>query len=126
MPLEFKQHNGSYLWQVSLLEAYIAAQKFVIVCISETYLGSSTAYDYGNLETAGYNLIRSDHKSNTKQGGVCIYYKNYLPLRVLSIHYLQEFSNFELKVGETLFLCIGLRVRPKMNLKYFLKIWKGI
>ena len=42
--------------KISLLEAYIVAQKFQAVCISETYLDSSTAYDDGNLEIAGYNL----------------------------------------------------------------------
>ena len=79
---------------ISLLEAYVAAQKFDIVCIFETYLGSSTSYDDGDLEIAGYNLIGSDHLSNKKRGGVCIYYINSLPLRVFSIHYLQECINF--------------------------------
>ena len=67
--------------KVSLLEANIAAQKFDILCISETYPDSSTAYGDGNLEISGYNLIRSDQPSNKKGGGVCIYYKNSLPLR---------------------------------------------
>ena len=53
-----------------LLEAHIAAQKFDVVCISETYLDSRNAYDDSNLEIAGYNLIRSDHPSNKKRGGV--------------------------------------------------------
>ena len=77
MSLEFKQHNYA---KISLLEAYIAAQKFDIVRISKTYLNSSTLYDDSNLEIAWHNLIRSDHLSNKKRGGVCIYYKNSLPL----------------------------------------------
>ena len=48
---------------------------------------------------SGHNLIRPDHPSNNKRGGVCIYYKNFLPLRVLSIQYLQECINFELNIG---------------------------
>ena len=55
--------------------------KIDIVCISETYLDSSTAYNDGNLEMAGYNLIRSDLPSNKKRSGVSIYYKNSLPLK---------------------------------------------
>ena len=39
--------------KISLLEAYISAQKFDVVCISETYLDTSTAYDSSNLEIAG-------------------------------------------------------------------------
>ena len=94
--------------KILLLEAYIAAQKSDVVCISETYLDSSNAYDDSTLETAGYNLIRSDHPSNKKRGGVCIFYKNSLPLRVLSIHYLQECINFELKIGDKLCNFISL------------------
>ena len=51
-------------------EAYIAIQRFDVVCIYETYLDFSTAYDDSNLEITVYNLIRSDHPSNKKQGGV--------------------------------------------------------
>ena len=39
------------------------------------------------------------HPSNNKRGGVCIYYKNFLPLRVLGIQYLQECINFESNIG---------------------------
>ena len=28
----------------------------------------------------GYNLIRSDHPSNSKKGGVCMYHKEHIPL----------------------------------------------
>ena len=37
------------------------------------------------LEIDGYNLIRADHPNNTKRGGVCIYYKESLPVRVISL-----------------------------------------
>ena len=82
-----------------LLKAYIAIHKFDIICLSETYLDSSTTSDDDNLAISGYNLIRSDHPSNNKRYGVCIYYKNFLHLRVLSIQYLQEYINFELNIG---------------------------
>ena len=38
----------------------------------------------------GYNLIRSDHPSNTKRGGVCIYYKESLAVRLVDITCLPE------------------------------------
>ena len=75
--------------KVFLLKAYIAVYKFDIICISEIHLDSSIASDDGNLEILGYNLIRSDHPSS-KRGGVCIYYKSALSLRVFNIHYLQN------------------------------------
>ena len=60
-------HN--YL-KVSLLRAYVAIRKFDIVCLSETYLNSSNLSDDGNFYLPGYNLVRADHPSNAKKGGV--------------------------------------------------------
>ena len=36
-----------------------------------------------NDEVSGYNLFRADHTSNAKQRGVCIYYRNSFPLKLL-------------------------------------------
>ena len=88
--------------KVFLLKAYIAVYKFDIICISETYLDTTITSDDGNLEILGYKLIRSDHPSNSKRGGVCIYYKSALHLRILDIYYLQESICFELKIGDKL------------------------
>ena len=90
-------HDYSKLF---LLKVYISVHKFDIICLSETYLDSTVPLDDDNLVIFGYNLIYSDHPSNTKRGGVCLYYKNYLPLRVLNISYLKECVNFELKIGD--------------------------
>ena len=86
--------------KVFLLKAYIAIHKFDIICISETYLDSSTPSDDNNLEISGYTVVRSDHSSDNKRGGVCIYYKSFLSLRILSAQYLQERICFELILGE--------------------------
>ena len=66
-----------------LLRSYITAYKMNIICLSETYLDSSKQSDNDNLKVPGYNLVRSDHPSNNKLGGVCIYYKALLLLRVI-------------------------------------------
>ena len=39
---------------------------------------------------------------NVKLGGICIYYKISLPLKVKNIHYLQEYINFEIKIIDKL------------------------
>ena len=75
-----------YIYYISLLRAYISTHKFDVICISETYLDSDTSDDDDNLKIAGYNLIRADHPSNTKQGGICICYKHSLAFRLLNIH----------------------------------------
>ena len=83
-----------------LLNSYNSLHKFDIICLSETYLDSNTPLDDDNLEISGCTLVRSDHQSNTKRGGVCLYYKNNLPLRVVNICYLNECLTLELKVGD--------------------------
>ena len=42
------------------------------------------------LEIDGYNLIHSDHPNDTKRGGVYIYFKEILPVRVINVPYLKE------------------------------------
>ena len=81
-----------------LLKVYIPVHKFDIICLSETYLDSNASLDDEHLVISGCNMIRSDHLSNIKCRGACLYYKIYLPLRVLNISYLKGCLNFELKI----------------------------
>ena len=76
--------------KVSLLRAYIFIHKFDVICISETFLNSDTAFDDDNLKIEGYNIVRSDHPSNSRRGGVFMYYNHSLALKILDIKYLQE------------------------------------
>ena len=46
----------------------------------------------------GYNLIWSDHPSNTKRGGVCIYYKDSLAVRLVDITSLLECLVYEVTI----------------------------
>ena len=112
--------------KVFLLKAYIAVYKFDIICISETYLDTSITSDDGNLEILGYKLIRSDHPSNIKRGGVGIYYKSALPLRVLDIYYLQESICFELKIGDKLCNFISLYRSPSQSQDEFEKFSENL
>ena len=60
---------------------------------------SETSLNDTPLELPGYSLFRSDHPSNNKRGGVCIYYKSTLPLRILNISNLDECINFEVSIA---------------------------
>ena len=86
--------------KISFLKAYITVHKSDIICLSETYLDSSTRPDDDNLEIEGYDIARADHLTNNKRGGVCIYYKKCLPLKVLNIIFLNECMNFQLRIGD--------------------------
>ena len=73
-----------------LLKAYNAIYKYNFICLPETYPGSSIPSDEVSLDLEGYNLVHTDHTNNDKQGGVCSYYKESLPVRVINWPYLQE------------------------------------
>ena len=106
-----------------LLKVYIAIHKFDIICLSETYLNSSTTFDNYNFEMSGYNLIRSNQPSKNKHGGVCIYYKNFL---LSHFQYLQGCVNFELNIGGKICNCISLYRYSSQTQKKFensLKTW---
>ena len=64
--------------KLSQLKAYISTYKHDFICLSETYLDSSTPENLIDIE--GYNLVRADHQDNNKRGGVCIYYIESLPV----------------------------------------------
>ena len=62
------------------LQAYVTQHNYDIICLSETFLNSSIDSSDTRILIDGYNLIRSDHPSDSKRGGVCIYYKEHIPL----------------------------------------------
>ena len=70
-----------------------------IVCLSETFFDSSISIDDDNLQIPGYSSIRADHVSNTKCGGVLLYYKSFLPIKLIDVSYLNECISFELRIG---------------------------
>ena len=76
--------------------------------------------DDENLQIPGYSIARFDHPSNIKHGGVCVYYKTSLPLKLLDIKYLQKCINLELIIGDifgVLLYFIGHEVKLVMILQ---------
>ena len=121
-PNRISAHN---FIKLSLLRAYISIYKIDTICLSETYLDSSISSHNDNLELPGYNLVRADNPTNTKRGGVCIYYHNFLPLKVIDIQFINECINFEIRIGENcvaFFVYIDHQVKLEISLKYLLII----
>ena len=46
-----------------------------IICLLETFLDLSISNDDERIKIKGCSLLRADHPSNKKRGGVCMYYK---------------------------------------------------
>ena len=102
--------------KISLLEAYTAVHNFDIICISETFLDSDHPNDDQMLGLQDYATIRSDHPSNAKRGGVCIYYKEHLPfVRIDDITNLDEYILGEIKVKNSKCFVTCLYRSPKQT-----------
>ena len=65
-------------------------QYIIMIYLSETYLNHDTLSDSDNLKIPGYELIRAHHPSNQKRGGICIYDKDFLPIKVNNVSCLKE------------------------------------
>ena len=105
--------------KVKLLTAYNLLHNFDIICISESYLNSENFSSDDNLNITGYNMIRADHPSGNRRGGVCIYYKESLPIKMLNIYYLQECICFDLKIGNKLCTITSLYRSPSQTANEF-------
>ena len=62
--------------------------KHDLICLSETYLDSTVPDSLPEIHE--YNLIRADHPNNINRGGVCVYYKESLPVQVIGLTYFKE------------------------------------
>ena len=64
-------------------------------------------------------MVRADHPNNVKRGGVCIYYKESLPVRVISLPYLQEALLLELNDQNKKIIISSLYRSPSQNSEEF-------
>ena len=83
--------------------------------MSGTYLDSSILSHDPNLEVQGYDLIGANHPSNFTRVGVCIYYKNHLPLKLININFLHECLNIELNIKNKLCVLVALYQSPSQS-----------
>ena len=63
------------------------------------YLNHDTLFKDNDLWIPGYKLIRIDHPSNQKRSSICVYHKDFLPIKVNNVSYLKECLNFNLCVN---------------------------
>ena len=59
--------------KISFLQTLAVSNDHDITYLTETFLNSSINNDDDRISFPGYNLLRVDHPSNTKIGGVCVY-----------------------------------------------------
>ena len=82
--------SADHYGKVAAVKIYNSVYSYDFLCVSETLLNFSFESNNKDLMIEGYNLIQSGHPSNTKRGGVCIYYKESLAVRIVNITVLTE------------------------------------
>ena len=86
--------------KIPLIEAISSVHKFDIIALSETYLNDTIPNNEIEIEGYSSDIFRSDHPTNTKWGGVCLYYKNTLPIKLRpDLHILDESIVVELTLS---------------------------
>ena len=105
--------------KLSLISSYNAIYKYDMICLSETFLDSSFLPDDENLKLNGYDLIRSDHPNNVKRGGVCVFIKNTLPIKICNISTLNECVIIELNLNGKKCYVISLYRSPSQSIDEF-------
>ena len=66
--------------KISLIEGFVTTDSFDIMCFLGTFLDSTVPQHEENLMINGYSLLKVDHPSSSKRGGVCLHFKEHLPL----------------------------------------------
>ena len=86
--LKFQQNLNSTpahnFQKLELLQSYTWSNKVDILCLFEAFPNLDTSCKDVNLQLPGFSLTTADHLSNTRRGQVCIYYRNFLPLKLIN------------------------------------------
>ena len=86
--------------KVPLIETFIKTSNFDIVCLFEMFLDSTIPNDDVNIQINGNWLLTADHPNNIKGVGVCIYFKESLPvIRRNDLTSLKDFLVTEINVN---------------------------
>ena len=100
---------------MSLLQAYSAINRFHIICLSETYLDNCYHTDDEQFTFPGYNLIRAGNPNSIKRGGICIYNRDSLPVKIINLNILNECLVCELSFGSHRFCLVGIYRTPSQS-----------
>ena len=107
-------HNFLKLAQ---LKVYTSTYKYDFICLSETFLDSSTPNNIIDIE--GYTLICANHADNIKRDGVCIYHKESLPVCVINLLFFNDELFLETSYEKTKVILSVIYCSPSQNSNEF-------
>ena len=106
--------------KISQIEAYDAIHKFDVIAISESMLDSTIRNDAIRIKGFSPEVFRNDHPSNSKTGGVCLYFRDGLPIkRRDDLELLQEMIVSEATISRKKIFVINLYRSPSQNSEQF-------
>ena len=62
--------------KISFIQSHALLYNIDFIFLSEPFLDSSIEANNPKHNIPGYTQLQSDHPSNTKRGGVCMFYKD--------------------------------------------------
>ena len=91
----------------------------MILYVLVKLLDSSYESNDKNLVLEGYNLIQSDHPSNTKRSGICIYHKESLAARLVDITSIPECLVCEVTIqNKTRYVAVTYRSPSQSSIEF--------
>ena len=106
--------------KISLIEAYNSLHRFDVIAVSESMLDSSVSNDDIFIKGFSREIFRSDHPSNTKLGGVCLYFREGLPIRRRTdLELLQEIIVTEITIARKKIFLVAVCRSPNQNSEQF-------
>ena len=113
--------------KIAQLESFLSVHKFDIICLSETFLNSYHSNNDVRIKLNGYDCIRCDHPNDNKRGGVCMYYREHIPIvKRDDISPLQECLVTEVKVKGHKYFITCLYRSPSQTEEEFEVFSQGI
>ena len=106
--------------KTSLMEAYNSVHHFDVIAISESMLDQSISNEDISIEGFSREIFRSDHPSNSKIGGACLYFCEGLPIkRRGDLEELQESIVTEITISRKKVFFVTLYRSPSQNSAQF-------
>ena len=106
--------------KIPLIEAYDSVYKFDLIAISETMLNSTIGNDVISIDGFSREIYRADHPSDNKIGGVCLYFREGLPIkRRKDLEFLQEMIVAEITISRNKILFSTIYRSPSQNSEQF-------
>ena len=102
--------------KIPLIEAYNSVHHFDVITISESMLDQTISDNDIFIEGFSREIYRSDHPSNSKTGGACVYFREGLPIKQRpDLELLQELIVTELTISSKKIFLITLYRSPSQT-----------